>query len=278
MRSLIRLKDYSKDEISEIFNIAKQLEQGQYKGILNGKTIVLFFPNSSIRTRVTFEKEIYLLGGQSILFPTETLDKKEEIKDVMGYLNNWADCIVVRHSNIHLIDEMAKYSSIPIINAMTKMNHPCEVLSDLYALSKLREDYKSLNYLFVGASGNIGLAWREASELLGFSLIQSCPKGHEIDNVSIEYDIIKAIINKDIVITDSIPKNELQNFCDYQISLDIMNKANKNALLNPCPPFYREEEVSSEVINSKYFVGYEFKKSLIYVQQAIIIYNMFIAK
>lgn len=275
MRNLVRLSDYSKAEISEIFKIAKQLEQGQFKDILNGKTIALFFPESSIRTRVTFEKGIYLLGGQSILFPSKSLDKKEEIKDVIGYLNNWADCIIVRHSNINLLDEIVQNSSVPVINAMTSINHPCEILSDLYALSKLKDDYMSLNYLFVGARGNIGLAWKEASELLGFSLTQSCPEGYEMDNVRIEYDISKAISNKDIVLTDSKAENELQDFKDYQITLDIMSKANEQALLNPCPPFFRGEEVSSDVINSKYFVGYGFKKSLIYVQQAIIIYNMF---
>lgn len=275
MKNLIRLSDYCIDEVSEIFRIAKQIEEDKFKGTLNGKSIILFFPNSSIRTRVSFEKGIYLLGGQAILFPSDSLDKKEEIKDVMGYLNNWADCIIVRHSNISLLEEMVKYSSVPIINAMTSINHPCEILSDLYALSKIREDYLSLNYLFVGANGNIGLSWKEASELLGFSLEQSCPKGYEMNNITVKYDIAEAILNKDIVLTDSLDKNKSHEFKDYQVTTDVMNKANEQALLNPCPPFFRGEEVSDDVINSKYFVGYDFKKSLVCVQQAIIIYNMF---
>ena len=275
MKNLIRLSEYSKDEVAEIFKIAVQIEQGQFKEILKGKSIILFFPNSSIRTRVTFEKGIYMLGGQPILFPSDSLDKKEEIKDVIGYLNNWADCVIVRHSNISLIEEMAQYSSVPVINAMTSINHPCEVLSDLYALSKIREDYTSLNYLFLGASGNIGLAWKEASELMGFSLEQCCPKGYEMDHVTVKHKIEEAILNKDIVLTDSLSKDKLQDFKYYEVTLEIMSKANENALLNPCPPFFRGEEVSSDVIDSKYFVGYGFKKSLIYVQQAIIIYCMF---
>lgn len=275
MKSLIRLNDYSKDEVSGIFKLAKKIEQGQFKDILSGKTIILFFPSSSIRTRVTFEKGIYLLGGQAILFPSDSLDKKEEIKDVVGYLNNWADCIIVRHSKISLIEEMAQYSSVPIINAMTSINHPCEILSDLYALSKIREDYLSLKYLFVGACGNIGLAWKEAAELLGFSLEQSCPQGYEMNNITIKYDIEEAIVNKDIILTDPLDKQMLQDFKDYQVTLEIMNKANHQALLNPCPPFFRGEEVSEDVINSEYFVGYDFKKSLISIQQAIIIYSMF---
>ena len=274
MKNLIRLNDYTQSEILEIFNLADDIKQVKYANCLQGKTVVLFFPNSSIRTRMTFEKGIHMLGGQSILFPSDTLDKKEEIKDVVGYLNNWADCIIVRHKNILLMDEMAQYSSVPVINAMTSMNHPCEILSDLYALSKLRENYLSLNYLFVGAKGNIGLAWKEAADLFGLSLTQSCPRNYEMDNVHIEYDIAKAILGKDIILTDPLGKEMLQDFKKYQVTAELIASANMDALLNPCPPFYRGEEVSADAIDSKYFVGYEFKKSLVNVQQAIILYNM----
>ena len=274
MKNLIRLSDYSKDEIFKIFDLSDCIKKGEYKNYLKNKTIILFFPESSIRTRVTFEKGIYMLGGQSILFSSSTLDKKEKTEDVIGYLNNWADCIIVRHNNIELMDEMAKYTKIPIINAMSKINHPCEILTDLYSISKLRKDYLQSRYLFVGARGNIGLAWKEASELLGFSLEQSCPKGYEMDNVKVEHDILKAIINKDIVLTDPLGEEQLEDFKEYQVSKELMSKANENAIFNPCPLFFRGEEVSEDVIDSDYFVGYEFKKSLLEIQQAIIIYNM----
>ncbi|MEL7606646.1 MAG: peptide transporter [Sedimentibacter saalensis] len=274
MRNLIRINDYSKDEVYEIFKIAEEVKNGKYTDFLKGKSIVMFFPGSSIRTRVTYEKGIYLLGGQSVLFPSDTLDKKENIKDVVGYLNNWADCIIVRHSNIDLIEKMAKSSAVPIINAMTSVNHPCEILTDLYSLSKLREDYLNAKYLFVGAKGNIGMAWKEASDLFGFELTQSCPVGYEINGVNVEHNLREAIIGKDIVLTDPINKDILKDFVNHQITKSLMDTANPSALLNPCPPFYRGEEVSADVIDSHYFVGYEFKKHLLEVQQAIIIYNM----
>lgn len=274
MKSLIRLSDYTPKEISDIFDLADEIKQGKYTNYLQGKTVVLFFPSSSIRTRVTFEKGIHMLGGQGILFPSDTLDKREEIKDVIGYLNNWADCVIVRHSNIQLLEEMAKHSSVPVINAMTSKNHPCEILSDLYALSKLRESYLNLNYLFVGSKGNIGYAWKEAADLLGLSLIQSCPPGYEMDNVPVEYDIKKAVLGMDVILADSLNKEILQDFREHQVTTELMAGAKRDALLNPCPPFYRGEEVSAEVIDSKYFVGYEFKKELLSVQQAIIVYNM----
>ena len=125
LKNLIRLTDYHAKDIYDIFNIADEVVLENYKDILKGKSFVLFFPNSSIRTRVTFEKGIYLLGGQPILFPTETLDKKEDLKDVCGYLNNWADMVIVRHKDINIIEKMSQYLSVTIINAMTDINHPC---------------------------------------------------------------------------------------------------------------------------------------------------------
>lgn len=274
MKHLIRLSDYNTQELENIFKLADAVKEGQYKDFLKHKTVVMFFPNSSIRTRITFEKGVQLLGGQTILFPQETLDKKEDIKDVVGYLNNWTDLVLVRHKNIELIDKMATYADFPIINGMTDVNHPCEILTDLYALSKIRKDFKKDRFLFIGAKGNIGMAWKEAADVMGFSFKQSCPKGYEIPGVQVEYDLDKAIIGQDIICTDSIGQEELKDFVNHQVTPQRMERANEGAVLNPCPPFFRGEEVSNEVIESSYFVGYEFKKALLEVQQAIMIYCM----
>lgn len=274
MKHLIRLTDYTKEEVTEIFHIADELQQGKYKDFLKGKTIIMFFPESSIRTRVTFEKGIYLLGGQTILFPPETLDKKEEIKDVIGYLNNWADGIIVRHKNISMLENMAQYAKMPVINAMTDVNHPCEMLADMYSLSKVRADFTKDRFLFVGAKGNIGLAWKEASKCMGFSLEQCCPAGYEMPDISVSHNLAEAVCGKDIICTDSLSQDKLKDFANYQITLQHMEYASPNAILNPCPPFFRGEEVSAEVIDSTYFVGYDFKKYLLEIQQAVIIFNM----
>lgn len=272
MRNLIDLQSINKDDIFEIFYMADKIQEGKFKGFLNGKSIVLFFPNTSIRSRITFEKGIYLLGGQPILFPTETLDKKENLKDVCGYLNNWADAVIVRHRNMDVIKELVQYSTVPIINAMTDVNHPCEIISDLYSLSKCRVEFTKDKYLFCGKSGNIGLSWKEAADVLGFELSQCCPRGYEMEGVQTFMDIKEAVKGKDIICTDSLSADILGDFEHYQITKEIMGMANENAILNPCPPFYRGEEVSEDVIDSDYFVGYQFKKYLLEVQQAIMIY------
>ena len=272
MKHFIRLTNLQLNDIYEIFRIADQINAGEYNNVLNKKSAVLFFPASSIRTRVTFEKGIYLLGGQSILFPNDTLDKKEDLKDVCGYLNNWADLVIARHSDIHVLEKLAKYSKVPVINAMTDVNHPCEILSDLYSLSKIRDDFTSDNYLFCGKAGNIGLAWKEAAAVMGFELSQCCGAGYEMDGINVYHDIKTAVRGKDIICTDSLPDNVISDFKDCQVTKEVMDMANKNALLNPCPPFYRGKEVSDDAIDSDYFVGYGFKKNLLVIQQAVIIW------
>lgn len=270
---LIYINNFSKEEIYEIFKMADKLVNNETTAKpLEGKTVVLFFPESSIRTRVTFEKGIQELGGKTILFPPSALVKKEKIEDVIRYLENWVDAIVVRHSDIEVAKSMAKHARIPVINAMTSENHPCEIITDLYALSKLYKDIKKKKFLFVGAKGNIGNSWKVASELMGFELEQCCPIGYELDNIKFHANIEDAILGKDIICTDSIPDKSKEDFKEYQITLQHMEKANQGAILNPCPPFFRGEEVSEDVINSDYFVGYEFKKDLVAVQQAILCY------
>ena len=271
---LLRLNGLAPENVFEIFSIADDMAAGAHSDFLRGKTVVMFFPAASIRTRVSFEKAIYLMGGQCILFPTETLDKKEDIRDVCGYLDNWADCVVVRHSKIELLEAMADCLDAPLINAMTSVNHPCEILTDMYSLSKIREDFRRDKYLFVGKCGNIGLEWKNAAEVMGFELEQCCGKGYEIPSVKTYNDIYEAIAGKDVICTDCLSADVLDDFKGCQVTLDALKKANSGAVLDPCPPFYRGKEVSADAIDSEYFVGYGFKKALLEVQQAIIYYCM----
>lgn len=273
MKHFVHLNDFSKEEIEKVFELADKIKSGnKIIDPLNGKTIVLFFLESSIRTRVSFEKGIQMLGGHTILFPPAALDKKEDIRDVIGYLENWVDMVIVRHSDLSLIEYMVQYSHIPIINAMTSENHPCEILSDLYSLPKKYIDFCDKEFLFMGTRGNIGNTWKNASNLMGFKFLQCCPKGYEIAGANVCYDIEQAIKGKDVVCTDSIPAAAKEDFKGYQITLERMKETNRDSCLNPCPPFFRGEEVAADVIDSEYFVGYEFKEHLLEVQQAIICY------
>lgn len=149
-----------------------------------------------------------------------------------GYIQNWADAVIVRHRDISMLEIMANTLSIPVVNAMTDENHPCEIMSDLYTLSKIRTDYLRDNYLFVGADGNIGRAWKEVAEAFGFSLNQSSPSRYQIPGVSCNENLKEAIVGKDIICTDSIPSSMIDDFKNHQISKGLMSMANENAILN----------------------------------------------
>jgi len=274
---LLSIKNLRIEDINEIFILADQMQENK-EMLLKGKTFVLFFPESSIRTRLSFEKGIKSLGGHCILFPPETLDKREALIDVIGYIENWADAIIVRHKDFDKVCQIAEVSKIPVINAMTSYNHPCEILSDLYSIKNMGRDYQSLTYTFVGENGNIGNTWRLAAEVLDLSLNHVSTKNNRIKeddkNYKFTTDLEKVLASTDVMLTDPLSKDmRIQKYIEkYQITLKRMEQCKDDSILNPCPPFFRGEEVSEDVIESKYFVGYDFKKNLIYIQQGIILY------
>ncbi|WP_373232228.1 ornithine carbamoyltransferase [Cohnella sp.] len=275
---LLDINDLSEVQVSEIFNLTDILKQQKHSNVLSGKTFVLFFPETSIRTRITFERGIKDMGANCVLFPPESLDGREELRDRIQYIENWADGVVIRHSDYSKLQELSKYTSIPIINAMTTENHPCEVISDLYSIRNIKENYRDLVYTFVGPAGNISKSWTDMAKIMDLNFNHVCLRGNELSadnrNYKFHTDLIPVLKNSDVILTDSMPVNLRTNeYIDkFQITLDRMKLTKKDSILNPCPPFFRNEEVNDEAISSNYFVGYEFKKSLIYVQQAIILY------
>lgn len=278
LMNLLSINELSEQQVIEIFYLSRKLKRQDNSDVLKGKTFILFFPETSLRTRITFEKGIKDLGGETILFPPESLDKREELEDVIQYISNWADGIIVRHTDYTKVQELSRYTSIPIINAMTSVNHPCEILSDLFSISERNSDYRELVYTFVGSKGNISSSWKSIAELMDLKFNQVCLKGFELGpdtkNYKFHTELEPILSVSNIVLTDSLPSDlKTENYINkYQVTLERMKLANRDAILNPCPPFFRNEEVSSDVISSEYFVGYEFKKNLLFVQQAIILF------
>jgi ornithine carbamoyltransferase len=277
---LLDIEELDESVIRDIYERADSLRLKQEGSPLAGKTCVIFFPESSIRTRVTFEKGIQLLGGRTILFPPEALDKPERLRDVMGYLENWADAAIVRHPDLDRLRELAAHAHIPVINAMTTYNHPCEILADLYALRLRRPDYRELTYTFVGPPGNIGRTWMHMAKVMGLTFLHVCRTGQQMAEESRHYrftdSLEEALRESDVVLTDPLPSpfREEGYYRDYRITPERMALARPGALLNPCPPFRVEEEVSGSVIDSPYFVGYGFKRHLLEVQQAALLYGL----
>lgn len=270
MRHLVRLTDWTADEVQVIFDLADAYSRGE--GPRTEGCAVLFFPASSLRTRVTFERGAHLMGLQPMVFPPETLDKPESLADVAGYLANWASLLVVRHGDITKLDALAAAQRLPVINAMTSANHPCEVLADVYALRGLRPELGRLRFLFVGADGNIARAWAELASVLGLSLTQCCPAELAVLGLTWTDDLDAAITTADVVLTDGVGPHR-DALAPYRVTREKLRLAKPDVLLNPCPPFIRGNEISADAVESPGpFVGYGFKRSLLPVQQAVMAY------
>lgn len=266
MWHVIRLdKDWNEEVLRTFFECAQCYERGAGPHYVGGAA--LFFPPSSLRTRASFEMGAVRMGIHPLVFPPESLDKPEALEDVAGYLSQWVDLLVVRHPRIEVMESLAAFDVVPVINAMTSENHPCEVLSDLYALSRTR-DPLSLRYVFVGARGNIACAWIEAAHAFGLDLIQCCPQGLATPGAPSTEDLIKAMDGADVVITDG-PGPYVEELRPYQVTAAVLAHAPQHVQLVPCPPFIRGREVSSDAIASAAFSGYDFKRPLIFAQQAI---------
>lgn len=263
-RHLLSLRDWDAAQLAEFFELAERYATGS--GPRFDAAAVMFFPPSSLRTRVSFERGATRMGIQPIVFPPETLDKSEDPVDVAGYLAQWADVIVVRHPDIGILERLASADALPVVNAMTSTNHPCEVLSDLFTLSR-DADVTQLRYLFVGANGNISAAWWEAAQAFGLDLTQSCPEELRVPGVPWEGDLLRAMRNADVVITDG-PGIHAAELAPYRVTAEHLDAAPNGVRLVPCPPFVRGREVSADAIAHSAFVGYEFKRSLMPVQQA----------
>ncbi len=265
MHHLLRLDDWTPSNLHELFHVAREFEQGRGPRVKG--CAVLFFPPSSLRTRVSFERGALLMGLQPITLPPETLNKPEALVDVAGYLRQWADIVVARHPSIALLEEIAAANVLPVVNAMTDVNHPCEVLSDLYALS-VTSDPLELRYLFVGADGNISRAWQEAARAFGLDLVQCCPPELSSPGAVWNGDLRDASSRADVIITDG-PDKHAEALAPYQVTAEVLHWAPDGVRLAPCPPFVRGREVSADAIASASFVGHGFKSALLPVQQAI---------
>lgn len=267
MKHFLRLDGIARSDLGHIIELADAYDAGV--GPAFSGAAALFFPPGSIRTRASFERGLSLMGLQPIVFPPETLDKPEAHEDVAGYLAQFVDVAVVR-ADMPILIGLAAKDHLPIVNAMTSDNHPCEVLSDLWALRKLGRDFTQCRYAIVGVGrSNVIQSWFEAGRAFGLDLVQVCPPGHQIDGVSSNHSIMDGCRGADVIVTDP-PGPHAGVMAPFQITSDVLAVADSSVLLNPCPPFVRGREVSAEAIASSHFVGYDFKKALLPVQQAVV--------
>jgi len=294
MRNFISITDFSSDELYFILNRADLLckywhANNMPKSLLN-KKIALWFWGNGFRNRVAFELGARAMGADISFIPGD-LGIQEPVEDMGHYLNNWFNMIVVRSKSHDDLLSLSKDLNIPLINARTNFNHPCEIIGDLQFIRKHRGSIENLNVVFVGEVTNLCMSWFEAAKRLPITVTQVAPNGYELDKnvlismnnnsigkISTSNNIDESInANVDLIYTDCWPKSNDKEktkdlFLPYQITEIILNKMNKTGIFLPCPPVTRGEEVSIESLKSKQCMDYAAKEYLLHSQNAIMEY------
>ena len=294
---LLRLSDFSKDELFAYIDRAIVLKQEATAGIrhtqLAGKTIALIFEKASTRTRVSFEGAMYGLGGQVIfLSAKETqLARSEPLKDTALVMSRYVDGLVVRTYGQEVVTELARYSTIPVINALTDLFHPCQVLSDVMTVIEKKGQLENLKVAWVGDGNNMANSWIQAAARLGFQLVLACPQGYDPQEdlikeaqqesgarISVVRDPVEAAKDADVINTDvwasmgqeSEQQERLNVFQGFQVDKQLLSHAKPDCIVLHCLPAHRGEEISEEVLEGDQCVAFDQAENKLHIHKAIL--------
>ena len=287
--------DLSTDEIIHILELSKIIKNKDLNFKFKNKVLGLIFDKSSTRTRVSFEVAMSRLGGTTIdLNPnTSQIGRGELIKDTARVLSRYCDVIAVRTFNQADLEEYAKWSSIPVINALTDLEHPCQALADFLTIKEEFQDFRNVVLTFIGDGNNVAHSLILCGALLGVEVRIACPKGflpnpciikkareiYKNDNLlKIIHDPQTAVDGANVLYTDVWSSMGEENqreqkdkeFNSFIIDSDLVSKANKDAIVLHCLPAYRDKEITDEVIESKNSRIFEQAENRMHVQQALL--------
>ena len=290
-RDFLQIPDFTRDEINSLFDIADKMKAGKYKKTpLAGKSLAMIFMKSSTRTRVSFEVGTYQLGGHALfLSPRDVqLGRGEPIADTARVLSRYVDGIMIRTFAHQDIEELAKYATVPVINGLTDLVHPCQVLADLLTVRQQLGSVEDKRYAWIGDGNNMANSWINAAYTFGFDLTLACPEGYEPADhllaralkeakVRVVRDAMEAAEGADVVNTDvwaSMGQEEEQKeraraFAKYTVNAKLMKQASKKAIFLHCLPAHRGEEVSAEVIDGPQSRVWDEAENRLHIQKAI---------
>ena len=297
-KNFLTIFDLAKDEIEKIISRTTELKEEKKSGkahhSLKGKTIGMIFEKLSTRTRVSFQVAIYDLGANAIyLNPNDMqLGRGEIIPDTAKVLSSYLDGVVIRTFGQERINEFAEHSTVPVINALTDLGHPTQIICDLFSIAERGIDIGNFTLAYIGDGNNITNSLIGASSIVGFDIAVACPKGHEPDknivekakklnNSSIEIvnNPVAAVKNADVIYTDvwvSMGQEDknLNIFQPFQINSDLISNCSKEALIMHCLPAHRGEEITEEVIKNKNSIIFDQAENKLHTGKAILEYFM----
>ncbi|MCR5646908.1 MAG: ornithine carbamoyltransferase [Acholeplasmatales bacterium] len=297
MKHLLTLEQLSKDEILEILNLADQLKFQKKHGIehpiLKGKTLGMIFQKSSTRTRVSFEVGMHDLGGQALFLSSRDLQigRGEPVQDTARVLSRYLDGIMIRTFKQEEVEDLAKYGSIPVVNALTDYCHPCQVLADLMTIREFKGGFNGLKACFIGDGNNMANSIIVGCLKLGMKMAIASPKGYEICEHIQEFakqypgmfemtnDPFVAAKGADVIFTDvyasmgqeSEANVRLEAFKGFQVNTELLAVANKDCMVQHCLPAHREEEITNEVFEAHADEIFEEAENRLHAQKAVLV-------
>lgn len=304
-KDLLSIHALSVDEVEEILSLAKELKAMQKAGvehhILAGKTLGMIFEKSSTRTRVSFETGMYQLGGQALFLSNRDLQlgRGEPIKDTARVLSRYLDGIMIRTFGHDRVEEMAKWADIPVINALTDLLHPCQVLTDLLTIREYKgKNLKGLKMAYVGDGNNMTNSFLYGCAKVGMTFVAATPENYRPDktvfqnaledaketgaSLSLVTDPHEAVKNADIVVTDTWAsmgqeaehEERKKIFAPYQVNRELLQGADKRVIVMHCLPAYRGEEITEDVFEANANVIFDEAENRLHTQKAIMALTM----
>ena len=296
MKHLLKMLDMSREEIIDILNLADQLKYELKHGIphplLKGKSLGMIFQKASTRTRVSFETGMYQLGGHALFLSADDLQigRGEPVEDTARVLSRYIDGIMIRTFAQKEVEDLAEYGSIPIINGLTDLSHPCQVLADLMTIREFKGSFDGLKMCYIGDGNNMANSLIVGGLKVGMQVSVACPEGYRPDPMVMEFaqqdpgfsitDVpAEAAKDADILLTDvwasmgqegEIAKRRIA-FAGYQINDTIMETAKPDAMVMHCLPAHREEEITAKVFEAHAKEIFEEAENRLHAQKAVIV-------
>jgi ornithine carbamoyltransferase len=287
----LAIPDFTRTELDRLFDLAEAMRAGEYaKKPLAGKSLAMIFLKSSTRTRVSFEVGTWQLGGHALFLSSRDVQigRGEPIPDTARVLSRYVDGIMIRTFAHADVEQLAEYSRVPVINGLTDLLHPCQVLADVLTIRQHLGTYDGKKVAWIGDGNNMANSWINAAYRLGFELALACPEGYDPDaallerargatKVTLARDPAEAAAGAHVVNTDvwaSMGQEEEQAlreraFAGYQVDGALMGRAARDAIFLHCLPAHRGEEVSAEVIDGPQSVVWDEAENRLHVQKAI---------
>lgn len=295
-KHLLKLMDLSRQEITEILDLADKLKYEKKNGIehhiLKGKTLGMIFQKSSTRTRVSFEVGMYDLGGSALFLSSRDLQigRGEPVEDTARVLSGYLDGIMIRTFEQKEVEALAEYGSIPIINGLTDYCHPCQVLADLQTFREFKGSFEGKKMCYIGDGNNMANSLIVGGIKMGMKVSVACPQGYEPDKEIMEWakangefvctdNILEAAKDSDVVYTDvwaSMGQESEMNerkkiFAGYQINDEVMSVTKPDAMVQHCLPAHREEEITAKVFEAHANEIFAEAENRLHAQKAVLV-------